>query len=80
MAPDVLEAFAIRCALGNNGGEWAKHYTEEQREHWRQFIRDLAADIEREAYDRGYEEGDSYGMRNPHPDLVERKVRHEMGG
>ena len=42
LSPESLEALAIRVALGNNGGTWAKHYTETQKEHWRQFIRDLA--------------------------------------
>ncbi len=47
MTPETVEAFAIRCALGNNGGEWAEHYTEAQKEHWRQFVRDLV-----EPYDK----------------------------
>jgi hypothetical protein len=41
MDAETLEKFAIRAAKGNNGGEWATHYTEEQKEHWRQFVRDL---------------------------------------
>lgn len=39
--PDLIERFAIRCALGNNGGTWATHYVESQKEFWRQFVRDL---------------------------------------
>ncbi len=42
MTPDKIEAFAIRVALGNNGGQWAEHYTEAQRQHWRDFVKDLA--------------------------------------
>ena len=43
-----IEQFAIRAAKGNNGGEWATHYTEEQKEFWRQFVRELfAAESER---------------------------------
>lgn len=42
LAPESVEALAIRAAKGNNGGQWATHYTEGQREHWRQFVRDLA--------------------------------------
>lgn len=42
---DMVEHFAERCALGNNGGTWAHHYTEEQKEHWRQFGRELAEEI-----------------------------------
>ena len=40
-----VEAFVIRAAKGNNGGEWATHYTEEQKEHWRKFVLDLASAI-----------------------------------
>jgi hypothetical protein len=43
--PDLIETFAIRAALGNNGGTWAEHYTEAQKEHWRQFIRDMIVHI-----------------------------------
>jgi len=43
---DLVERFAIRCARGNNGGEWATHYTEDQKNFWRQFVRDLIADIQ----------------------------------
>ena len=48
MNRDRVEEFAIRAALGNNGGAWAEHYTEEQKEHWRRFIRDLVFEIEGE--------------------------------
>lgn len=40
---NAIEALAIRAAKGNNGGEWATHYTEDQKDYWRQFVRDLAA-------------------------------------
>lgn len=43
---DDVEKFAIRVALGNNGGSWATHYTDAHKEHWRQFIRDLVKSIE----------------------------------
>lgn len=39
----LIEKFAIRCAKGNNGGEWEMHYTEDQKNYWRQFMRDLVA-------------------------------------
>jgi heme oxygenase len=45
MSPEQIEGFAIRAALGNNGGTWATHYTEGQKEHWRQWVRDLAEAI-----------------------------------
>jgi hypothetical protein len=46
--PDWLESYAIRCAKGNNGGEWATHYTEEQKNFWRNFVKGLAADLDAE--------------------------------
>ncbi len=48
MTPEMIESFAIRIALGNNGGGWATHYTDEQKERWRQFVRDLVADVRAE--------------------------------
>lgn len=42
---NTIEHFAIRAAKGNNGGEWATHYTEDQKELWRTFVRDMAASI-----------------------------------
>ena len=45
MTPEQIEPFAIRLALGNNGGTWDEHYTEKQKEHWRQFVRDVAKEI-----------------------------------
>ena len=40
-----VEKFAIRAALGNNGGEWATHYTDDQKNVWRQFVKDLIYDL-----------------------------------
>lgn len=45
MMDELVERFAIRSAKGNNGGEWATHYTEEQKDFWRKFVRDLIADL-----------------------------------
>lgn len=45
MSQEQLEQLAIRAAKGNNGGEWSTHYTEEQREYWREFVRDIARAI-----------------------------------
>lgn len=42
LSPEKVEELAIRAALGNNGGAWASHYTEAQKEHWRQWVRDMA--------------------------------------
>jgi len=45
LTDEQVESFAIRVALGNNGGTWADHYHEEHKNHWRQFVRDLAQDV-----------------------------------
>jgi len=45
LSQEELEQFAIRAARGNNGGQWAEHYTEKQKEYWRQFVRDLVEAI-----------------------------------
>jgi len=64
MTDEEIEALAIRAAKGNNGGEWLKkpdgtqHYTEAQKDYWRQFVRDLA----KEAYELGYERGVDEGI------------------
>jgi hypothetical protein len=42
---DLIESFAIRAALGNNGGTWTTHYTEAQKEHWRRFVRNMIVHI-----------------------------------
>lgn len=42
---DRLESLAIRAALGNNGGSWAEHYTDDQKNYWRRFVVDLANDL-----------------------------------
>jgi hypothetical protein len=41
----MIERFAIRAAKGNNGGEWATHYTEDQKQHWRDFVRDMMVEM-----------------------------------
>lgn len=41
LSPETVETFAKRVALGNNGGDWEEHYTPDQKEHWRAFVRDL---------------------------------------
>lgn len=45
MTNEQVEKMAVRCALGNNGGEWATHYTGDQKEFWRKFVRDLEREI-----------------------------------
>jgi hypothetical protein len=45
LRPDQIEHYAIRCAKGNNGGEWATHYNEDQKNFWREFVRELTTDL-----------------------------------
>lgn len=52
LSDEQVELFAIRAAKGNNGGNWSEHYTEEQKDYWRRFVRDLASTI------RGVQDGD----------------------
>lgn len=42
---DLIEKWAIKLALGNNGGEWATHYTEEQKNLWRKRAKELFKDL-----------------------------------
>jgi hypothetical protein len=46
LSDDKMEEFAIRCARGNNSGDWSSHYTEDQKNFWRKFVRELVSDIE----------------------------------
>jgi hypothetical protein len=48
MTDSMIEKYAKRIALGNNGGDWAEHYTEDQKEHWRKLVRELIDDIMKE--------------------------------
>jgi len=61
MTTEEIESFAIRAALGNNGGAWSDHYTDDQKEHWRRWVLDLVAAIEDAAYLRGVEAGREAG-------------------
>lgn len=53
VAAALVEKLAIRCALGNNGGTWAEHYVEDQKNLWRRFVKDLFADVSGQAYRAG---------------------------
>lgn len=48
MTEDLIERYAIRCAKGNNVGEWSTHYTEEQKDFWRRFVYDLVVDVRKD--------------------------------
>ena len=47
MNEEQVEKFAIRVALGNNGGTWSEHYTEDQKNYWRQFVLNLVEEIKK---------------------------------
>lgn len=50
MDPAKIEELAIRAATGANGGEWTIHYNDDQKEFWRQFVRDIGAAMVPEGY------------------------------
>ena len=43
---EIVEEIAITIALGNNGGGWATHYTEEQKNLWRDRARKIISLVE----------------------------------
>jgi len=45
---DLIEKYAIIMALGNNGGSWANHYTDSQKDLWRARSEKLIEDIKME--------------------------------
>jgi len=45
---DLIEKYAIIMALGNNGGSWANHYTESQKNVWRGRAQKLIEDLKME--------------------------------
>jgi len=45
LSDNQIEKFAIQVALGNNGGKWSTHYTEDQKNHWRDFIKKLEQEL-----------------------------------
>lgn len=59
MTDKEIEDLAIRAAKGNNGGEWATHYTETeaQKAYWRQWVRDMGAKAYARGLKAGYEKG-----------------------
>lgn len=48
-----IEEWAKKMALGNNGGDWAKHYTEEQKEHWRDLVHEMINTIQEAFHEEG---------------------------
>ena len=44
----LVERLAVSMAIGNNGGQWATHYTEGQKFLWRTRAANLIADLKRE--------------------------------
>lgn len=37
----LIEELAKQCAIANNGGDWKTHYTDEQKQFWRNFAQKL---------------------------------------
>lgn len=42
---DLVEHIAKKIALGNNGGDWATHYTEHQKALWRTRAREIIKEV-----------------------------------
>ena len=42
---DLIEKYAIIMAEGNNGGAWATHYTDSQKDLWRARAQKLIEDV-----------------------------------
>jgi hypothetical protein len=38
---DLIEKVAIKMAMGNNGGDWAEHYNEDQKNVWRERAKEV---------------------------------------
>ena len=45
---DLIEKYAIIMAEGNNGGTWATHYTDSQKDLWRARAQKLIEDLKME--------------------------------
>lgn len=71
MTDEDIEALAIRAAKGNNGGEWATHYTEKQKAYWRQWVKDIGQAVWQQGYEVGYDHAcmdSKYGTLPPGED------------
>ena len=44
----LIEKYAIIMAEGNNGGAWATHYTDSQKDFWRAISEKLIEDLKME--------------------------------
>jgi hypothetical protein len=38
---ELIERVAIKIAIANNGGDWAKHYNEDQKNVWRERAKEV---------------------------------------
>lgn len=46
---DLIEKYAIIMAEGNNGGTWATHYTDSQKDLWRARAEKLIENLKMDA-------------------------------
>lgn len=51
---EIVEKWAIKLARGNNGGEWATHYNEDQKNFWRNLAEELINEISVELINEVY--------------------------
>ena len=42
---ELIEEIAKTMALGNNGGDWAKHYNEDQKNVWRERAKEVIESV-----------------------------------
>ena len=48
MTEEQIDKYAMRIALGNNGGGWESHYKEEHKIFWRNIVREIIADLKKD--------------------------------
>jgi len=49
---EVIERLAKKIAVANNGGDWATHYNEDQKNVWRDRAKEVADMIVRECLEQ----------------------------
>lgn len=45
MLDELVERIAKKIAVANNGGDWATHYTDAQKDVWRQRAREVIKEV-----------------------------------
>jgi hypothetical protein len=53
---DLVERWAMKLAVGNNGGGWDSHYTEKHKALWRERAREFIQECQSELPRRSLQE------------------------